>query len=248
MISRKELEEYAKNRGLKNIGQAEKDYFQNIILFIIYQNYGTEIIFKGGTALVKCYGLNRFSEDLDFNCEEKFDIKKIEEGLKLFKINYECECEDNHERSKTFIIRLQGPLFNGVKNSLCKIILDLSFREKTFLIPEAKMLGRFLEEIPSFEVYVMKKEEIFAEKIRAIISRNKARDLYDLYFLLSIGVKCEQELIQKKLEYYKIIFTKKLFYEKLEEKKHTWDSELSPLMKNIPDFNEVLKKAKQINF
>ena len=39
MIGKEELREYARLRGL-NLGQAEKDYFQNIILFILYQLYG----------------------------------------------------------------------------------------------------------------------------------------------------------------------------------------------------------------
>lgn len=48
------------------MGQAEKDYFQEIILFILYREFGRELVFKGGTALTKCYGFDRFSEDLDF--------------------------------------------------------------------------------------------------------------------------------------------------------------------------------------
>ncbi len=51
MIDREELKEYAKRRGL-NLGQAEKDYFQNILLFILYQHYGKSLIFKGGIDLI----------------------------------------------------------------------------------------------------------------------------------------------------------------------------------------------------
>jgi predicted nucleotidyltransferase component of viral defense system len=45
MIDRKELEEYAKIRGL-NLGQAEKDYLQTIMLFILYQKYGRELFLR----------------------------------------------------------------------------------------------------------------------------------------------------------------------------------------------------------
>ena len=45
----------------------EKDYWITYVLFMIFNNeIGKETIFKGGTALSKCYSLiNRFSEDID---------------------------------------------------------------------------------------------------------------------------------------------------------------------------------------
>lgn len=45
----------------------EKDYWVTFALFNIFKNdIGKETIFKGGTALVKCFGMiQRFSEDID---------------------------------------------------------------------------------------------------------------------------------------------------------------------------------------
>ena len=45
----------------------EKDYWVTFVLHTIFHNsIGKETIFKGGTALSKCFGLvNRFSEDID---------------------------------------------------------------------------------------------------------------------------------------------------------------------------------------
>ena len=146
MITKEELREYAKRLSL-NLGQAEKDYFQNIILFILYQNYGKGIVFKGGTALKKCFGLNRFSEDLDFTCLNKPDIKKIEDGLKRFKIEFEIESE-SYEDGLKIILRIKGPLYVGIRQSLCKFIIDFSFREDVILKPEIKTIGRFLEDLP----------------------------------------------------------------------------------------------------
>jgi len=245
MISRKELEDYAKLRRIKNIGHAEKDYFQNILLFIIYQNLGSEIVFKGGTALSKCYGLNRFSEDLDFTCKKDFDFKIIEEGLKRFKLDFVIEKKE-FERSKSYIIKISGPLYNGNKYSNCKLIIDLSFREEVLIKPVIKNIGRFLEEIPSFDVYVMSEEEIFAEKIRAILTRNKARDVYDLYFLVESGQKLNKELANKKLTYYKIEFSENEFTKAVKNKKQIWKSELSGLIENVPDFDGVSKKILEI--
>lgn len=45
----------------------EKDYWTTYALYIIFKNkIGEEVVFKGGTALLKCYNLiQRFSEDID---------------------------------------------------------------------------------------------------------------------------------------------------------------------------------------
>ena len=83
MIDRKGLEEYAKIRGL-NLGQAEKDYVQT---FILYQRYGRELVFKGDTALNKCYNLDRFSQDIDFTSAVNDNFSKtISSGLEKFLI------------------------------------------------------------------------------------------------------------------------------------------------------------------
>lgn len=238
MITKEELKEYAKIRRL-NLGQAEKDYFQAVALFIIYQNYGKELVFKGGTALSKCFGLNRFSEDLDFTAKEKPDIAKIENGFKRFKIDFEKEPEEYPDGLKT-VFRIKGPLYAGIRQSLCRFTIDISLREKVLLKPEIKTIGRFLEEIPSFEVFVMQQKEILAEKIRALMTRNKARDIYDLWFLLNKGIEFDRELANEKMKYYKEKFDLGLFYKRLKMKKPIWEPELRPLVPRVPDFKAVL--------
>lgn len=56
----------AEQMGILDI-YVEKDYWVTKALSLIFSNpIGTEVVFKGGTALSKCYGLiERFSEDID---------------------------------------------------------------------------------------------------------------------------------------------------------------------------------------
>jgi predicted nucleotidyltransferase component of viral defense system len=237
MITRKELREYAKAVGL-NIGQAEKDYFQNILLFIIYRNHGNDVVFKGGTALKKCYGLPRFSEDLDFTCMAGIKTESIEAGLKRFNLEFETEAIKYPAGLKA-TIRLKGPLYSGIRNSLCKLVLDFSFRESVILAPNVKTIGRFLEEIPSFDVFVMQEAEILAEKVRAVLTRTVARDVYDIWFLLNRGIDFDQGIVKKKLEYYGQEWNPEEFARKLIMKKSIWDTELSPLISTIPEFGDV---------
>ncbi|MCR4327246.1 MAG: nucleotidyl transferase AbiEii/AbiGii toxin family protein [Nanoarchaeota archaeon] len=244
MISREELIEYSNKKGIKNLGFAEIDYLQNILLFIIYQKFGNEIVFKGGTALYKCFGLDRFSEDLDFNITKEINFKKIEDGLKDFKIEYEKE-EKEFERSKKIKFKIKGPLYNGSKNSLCRLELDFSLREPIEMKPQIKKIGRFLEEIPSFDVFVMNPSEIFAEKVRAIFTRNKSRDVYDLHFLIKLELLAEKELINKKLKYYSMEYKKEIFLKKIKEKKKIWKTEMERLIEKLPLFEEVFESIKK---
>jgi len=56
----------ASQKGIQDI-YIEKDYWVTFVLYNLYKSeLGKEIVFKGGTALSKCYGvIERFSEDID---------------------------------------------------------------------------------------------------------------------------------------------------------------------------------------
>lgn len=244
MIPIEELKKYSLLRGL-NLGQAEVDYFQQIVLFIIYSKISKRIIFKGGTALQKCYLLERFSEDLDFSSEEDLEIEDtIKKGLRDFLIDFEIE-KNNHLKGKNILLRIKGPLFNGNKNSFCRIQLDISWRERVYLEPNIVRIGKLINEVPSFDVLVMKEEEILAEKIRAIYTRNKARDVYDLNFLLGKGIKINENLANKKLEFDKITYSKTSLVKKILEKKDIWEIEMKPLLRTFIEFEKVLKSIKE---
>ena len=81
MIEKDRLYEVAKKLGLK-IHQQEQHYMQTITLFGIYSYIANELVFKGGTALFFFYGLDRFSEDLDFTLTNEFEEEKLLESIK----------------------------------------------------------------------------------------------------------------------------------------------------------------------
>lgn len=239
MITKEELKIYANTKNL-NLGQAEKDYYQNIVLFCVYRIYANEMVFKGGTALSKCYGLDRFSEDLDFTALMLFSTTKLKEQLNRF-MKYEITENIVEDNNLKITLNIYGPLYNGIKHSTCKLILDISYREEILVNPEIKKIITEYE-VPSFDVYVMNTEEILAEKIRAIMTREKARDIYDLYFLLAKKTKINKEIINQKLKYYNIIWDYEAFVKKIQNKEKIWNTELSQLITNVPDFKEVSKE------
>ncbi len=240
-----ELEKYSRLRGL-NLGQAEKDYYQSIILFSLYGKFSNELVFKGGTALFKCYGLNRFSEDLDFTISEEKDVMGvITKALDDFGIKYQYKTIIDSATSKKYKIRIEGPLYKGTERTLCFVTVDVSLREKILLEPNVITTGFYMDVIPTFDVYVMKEEEIFAEKIRAIMTRESARDLYDLAFLSKKGVKVDMVVIEKKLELNGLKFGRKKFIGRCKVLHSNWANELRSFVKHVPEFEECLKEAEQ---
>lgn len=242
MLSREEIISIAETTGLKP-HQQEKDYLLTIVLSIIYKSTDTQLVFKGGTALAKAYGLNRFSEDLDFTLNEKTDleflIKKIHTGLTDYGIENSIGKEESRfEFSSTWKIKTKGPLFTTEKSS-CFIRIEVSYGEKTQLKPEIINVFPMYKDIPNFQIVSMNINEILAEKVRAIMTRDKARDVYDLWFILNKNASKNEELINKKLEYYKIKYSKKDFFKKIKSKKTEWNMELNLLLNKVPKFEMI---------
>jgi len=242
-MNSEELGQYAMKRGL-NLGQAEKDYYQNTLLFILYQKTSKELVFKGGTALAKCYGLNRFSEDLDFTASERGDyFGMIRQGLASFGVRYSEKRQTPSDESAAMMVKVEGPLYKGSDKTLCSVTADVSFREKVIMEPRIITIGHHMDIIPAFDVYTMKEEEIMAEKTRALMTRTSARDLYDICFLISKGVEVEKNIINKKLSAVDLKFDYETFSRKCEVTRRVWNSELKSLVRNVPDFDECLAKA-----
>ena len=247
MLNYKEIESIAKLKRL-SLANVEKDYLQDVMLFSIYSNLGKELVFKGGTALYKIYKLNRFSEDLDFTLNHRIDTEKISNKIisDLMLLNIKGKVKEVKEYGGEINVRflLNGPLYKGNKETQCFIPLNISKREHTLLEPKKEIVISLYKEIPNFEVFVMQKEEILAEKIRTIFQRQKPRDIYDLWFLLmKKNTFLVKEIISKKLSIYNIEFNLKEFKNRIEKMKGLWNTDLKNLIFNdIEDFDEVKKE------
>ncbi|PIN80028.1 hypothetical protein COV11_04815 [Candidatus Woesearchaeota archaeon CG10_big_fil_rev_8_21_14_0_10_30_7] len=248
MITKTELNEYRIITGL-HLGQLERDYLQNIVLMVLFRLTDNHLVFKGGTALQKVYNLDRFSEDLDFTLCEEFKIddvmKKLCDNLKLFGYSSDFDKKKEFVTGVTFRLKIKGPLFNGSVNSIFYLKMEISFREKVILKALVKEIKPVYNDLSPFIVKVMDIEEILAEKIRAIFTRDAARDIFDLYFIIKKGVSPNIILINKKLEYYELTFNLKNFNKKVAEKEKLWEKELSFLVKNLPKFKKVKKEIKE---
>ena len=233
-----------------NERQLEKDYLQHLLLYELYLDFSSELVFKGGTALKMLYGLDRFSEDLDFTFtkedKRKETIKMFEKTLNRLNASYALVSTKRRgtKTSLDFELRIKGPLYETTKSPQ-NIEINVSMREEILTEPELKILSPVYPDIPLFTINAMSSEEIFAEKIRALLTRKlvRARDVYDIYFLMKYkNVRPNTYLINSKLKLYSKEFSRVILKDRIEEIDYgNWKSELSNILRSVPDYNSITK-------
>ena len=190
----------------------ELDYALSWILAGISEHslLRNNLVFKGGTALKKCYfGDYRFSEDLDFSeivpsNEQELEgaiievctsiQKKLEElGFFSFAVKRYMEKSPHPFNQIAFMIKAQLPWH---RKPMCNIKLEISRSELLYFKPEfCKLLHEYDEPLED-QILTYKLEEIVIEKFRAILEnqerlfkrgwvRSRIRDFYDLWRILS---------------------------------------------------------------
>lgn len=248
MLLKPQLQEIADTYTNGNIGHTEKLYLQDIILHSIYQKTTDELIFKGGTALLKLYNLDRFSEDLDFTLNKETDLNKVIKDSKRHLENFgiEIEEEQTEETEETYKTRLgiKGPLYSGTRLSLSFIRIEINKKAEAQK-PVNKRYSPIFPDIPTFNIITLNQEEILAEKIRALMTRTRARDLYDIYHLLNKDVGIDKDLTNKKLSYYDKEFNREEVIQRAKNIEKGWE-DLSTLTFSEPvSFDKVLRTLKE---
>jgi len=242
LINKEELRKFALKNGLPLFTQ-ERDYVQTMFLFRL-SLLSDDFIFKGGTCLKFVYGSNRFSEDidLDFIGDEKTLMNMLKKAVKeLEYIDMRAELNNVRKFFSGFRSRLkyQGPLYTGDKKSMGSIRIDINLKGDLMLKPSIMPMKSEYPEVSQFFIQAMKSEEILVEKVRALIIRGKARDLFDLWFLVERNTEIDLELINKKLSMYKRKFEKKKLDESIKKIRKEWNKDLKNLLPKVPDFEMV---------
>ena len=249
MLTRTELAEFSRFKRL-SMRYVEKDYLNDIGLTEISRT-GKALVFKGGTALYKFYGLNRFSEDLDFSVNKRnFDYETLKGRLirayRLLDIEVTSVQQEEHQRGITLVLLIKGPFYNGSRDSLARLPLDFSSRER----PREHGTRQFRSiypELPPTDIDVMEMKEIVAEKVRAIMTRDKPRDAFDLWFLLKNGVDMNVPLIERKLKLYGSSFSMDGLLSALKGKKRLWETDLrGKVIGDLPRYEDVLAEIEEL--
>jgi predicted nucleotidyltransferase component of viral defense system len=181
-----------------------REYFQQLFLSHLYQEKGSDgLLFKGGTALRIIWQSPRFSEDLDFT-GANISIKSIEalmEGA-LAKIEMEdiqAEIIESKSTSGGYLA-----IFQFKTNEYgSRIQIEVSLRDSKKALGTAALIQSDL--VMPYTLIHLKEKVLVSEKIRACLTRGKARDFYDLYFILRSRMAFKDAFIQDKQLKSKII-------------------------------------------
>lgn len=142
-----------------------------LMRFIAEALTDTPMVLKGGTSLLLCYQLDRFSEDLDFDSPLKFNLKhRITEAAKRIS---EIEMRDIDTIKDTDTVqrlRLTYQTPNGVD----RLKIETSLR--------ASPVESEVTMVNGIQVYRL--EVLIRQKIAALTNRTAARDLHDVNFLI----------------------------------------------------------------
>jgi hypothetical protein len=119
--------------------------------------------------------------------------------MELLGMEHSFDKEELFASAYTSKIRFEGPRFTGSKESTNTIRIDAGIRDGLIQKPKWIQVTTPYPDIPNFFLLAMTREEILAEKIRAMCMRSESRDLFDLWCLIQDGIEINEELIKKKL-------------------------------------------------
>jgi len=267
MIKPGEIQQKANAGGVRD-QQIEKDYILSWILFGLskHEQLSKTIVFKGGTVLKKVYfEYYRFSEDLDFTLLNNEITKEqilawfneVFESIKD-EANIPLDIIDNNEHEDggiNFYISYIGPL--GGQGNNKKVKVDISRSEQLVFKPVMNHVFIGYSDLEEHQLLCYPLEEVLVEKMRSVMQRMQARDLYDIWYLLEdhkmdadfyvneFEAKCKSKDLMH------TDFPKKLD-ERLPQYKGRWKSSMSEQIKDLPDFDqverEVLRHLKKLKF
>lgn len=180
----------AQNAGMQK--HMLKEYVELLALeWIARSRYATKLVFIGGTNLRLIQGIDRFSEDLDFDCkgmsENEFRqmTDELVKYLQLQGLNSELRDREN--------ARLTAFRGNVYFPELLFSLQLTGHREERFLMKvEAQDQGvEYAREMAivqrngfSFPVPVPPLSVLLSMKLCALLTRQKGRDFYDTMFLM----------------------------------------------------------------
>lgn len=248
MLTRAQLERVAQTLTHDNVGHAETLYLQDILLSTVSRETADQLVFKGGTALLKFFQLDRFSADLDFTAHGPLDfgtfVSKAERDLENYGAIVEEHTDDETEATFTTRFAIQGPLYTGNRRSLNFIRLEVNKESTVRTAPTHRYTPPFTD-IPSFDLTVLDETEILAEKVRALMTRRQPRDLYDIYHLLDKSVPFDLKLVQEKLDYYDIEYEPGDVIERAMALEGQWDTLETLTYLDNPPFSKAIEVLEQ---
>jgi predicted nucleotidyltransferase component of viral defense system len=141
--------------------------------------------FKGGTAALMFYGLDRFSVDLDFDLLDESQEEVVFERVENIISKYGTVRESNRKRFGIFFVLSYEDTARHVKVEINRRQFGSRYEVKTYL---------------GVSMLVMVPEDVFAHKLMAMHERigKTSRDIYDVWFFLKSRFPVNRAILEER--------------------------------------------------
>ena len=163
-----------------------EDWEMKIMEKIAGAAIGSFLVFKGGTSLRLAYNSPRFSEDLDFDINQKFDFKLFQNAIKEVVSAYpNLKQKDLAQKYNTYLAQIS--VSDEPLNRDFSVKIEVSTR--TVRQPDYFELKMLVSPVNAAQVLfnTARLAEIKKEKLKALQTRQQARDLFDLWYLAQVS-------------------------------------------------------------
>jgi predicted nucleotidyltransferase component of viral defense system len=165
------------------------------------------LVLGGGTMLRLCFGLNRFSVDLDFWIIKNIDTNKLFSDLEKYLSQFYV-IRDATNKFYTLLFEIKSKDFPR------SLKIEIRKEKKKIKTEQAIAYSKY----SNMQVFlkIISLEEMMKAKIAALLERKEIRDVFDMEFLLKkgIGLDTSPQVMKKLLEQIDS-FTKKDYTVKL---------------------------------
>jgi len=180
VLTLSEIKRYAFVRNIRSgIRRIFLDYVQDKFMFYFAQIYDLSFVWKGGTVLFKYYGSQRFSEDLDLASSKRINLDRVIAMLESegFEISHsKVRWTGNVIYAKYEVRHPFELLSTSVRINISVFGSIGDYHKIRFISP--------YPDIPEFDVLVVSPQKILSDKLEALMTRRKPRDLYDIIYIL----------------------------------------------------------------
>jgi hypothetical protein len=238
------IKQRIKQANTKNLEQEKmilRAVIQEIALLGLWRaKFFEHAAFYGGTALRMLYGLDRFSEDLDFTLLKKnsgFDIKKYANAVELELRSFDIEA--TFERKEKYIHTEIQSAFLKTDSQVCFLVASSKFKPQkssaikvkieidTDAVPGFQTEAKAFFWPQPFSILTCDLPSLFAGKIHASFCRGlrknvKGRDWYDLLWYVAHKTKPNWVYLETKLR-----------------GSGHWEGDFSPRLFRLWAFNEI---------
>jgi len=143
--------------------------------------------FKGGTATLMFYNLDRFSVDIDLDLLDESKEDEVFTEITGIVKKYGILKESYKKRFNLFFLISYEDKSHNIKIEINRRQLNSKYELKTYL---------------GVSMLVMVPEDLFAHKLMAMYERigKTSRDIYDVWFFLSNRFPIDKETVEKRSE------------------------------------------------